>query len=151
MPKPDLSTSAIDTIVNTRDTRTGVRFPPAGLQPYHAWLVDTLHRLATASAADYLVTIDERSPTSIHVAPGRASIGGVPLTHGGSEYELAAFNNKTALIWLADDGGGSPLITFALLSDGGPDGAHIKLAEVTLVAGSITTIVDRRFESILSA
>ncbi|MEM1186802.1 MAG: hypothetical protein AAGI53_17590 [Planctomycetota bacterium] len=151
MPTPDLASTTIDALINTRDARTGMRFPPPGLQPYHAWLIDSLHRLAASSAGDYLVTQDESTPTSIYVAPGRASIGGTPLPYNGGSHELATINNDTAMVWLTDNGSGSPQIGFVSAGVGWPAGDHIKLAEVTIQAGRITSILDRRFESILSA
>lgn len=151
MPTPDLSSAAIDVLVDTRDEKTGLRYPPPGLQPYHAWLVDTIHRLAAGSATDYLVATDETSPTAVYIAPGRAAIADTPLAFAGGSLELATFNNDTALIWLVDNGTGSPQIDAGPLSDGWPGGDHIKLAEVTLVSGTIASILDRRFETILSA
>ncbi|MEM9251006.1 MAG: hypothetical protein AAGB29_01535 [Planctomycetota bacterium] len=151
MPTPDLNSAAIDVLVDTRDEKTGLRYPPPGLQPYHAWLVDTIYRLAAGSAMDYRVATDDASSTTVYIAPGRASIADIPLAYAGGSLELAPFNNNTALVWLIDDGGGSPQIGTGPLSDGWPGGDHIKLAEVTLVSGTIASILDRRFETILSA
>ncbi|MEM6333750.1 MAG: hypothetical protein AAF823_10475 [Planctomycetota bacterium] len=150
MSTPDLTPTQADALTDTRDPRTGLRYPPIGLQPYHRWLLDTLHRLAAHAASDYLVTPDTATPTSIHVAPGRASIGGTPLPHAGTTLELAALNNDTALVHLTDNAG-SPELAASASAVGWPATPHIKLAEVTLAAGAITAITDRRFETILAA
>lgn len=147
MPSSDLSAKAIRELVGSRHTTTGIEFPPAGLQPYHDWLIQTLHRLAESSAGALRVDRSEASSTSICVAPGRASISGVALSLPETTMDLAGFNNDTALIWLADNSGAAQLSS-ASDATGWPAGAHLKLAEVTLAAGAITSILDRRFESV---
>jgi len=150
MPTPDLTPADVDALVDTRDLRTGLRYPPPGLQPYHRWLVDTLHRLADHSAADLRVDLDDASPTTIRVAPGRASISSTPLVHEGSTHDLAAFNNDTAYVWLENDGSDAANIAFDSDATGWPATAHLKLAEVALAGGAVTHVLDRRFETLLA-
>lgn len=147
MPSSDLTSEAIRELVGTRHATTGIEFPPAGLQPYHDWLIRTLHRLAESSIGAFRIEPADTSPTTICVAPGRASIAGVALSLPENTFDLAVFNNDTALIWLADHAGIAELHV-ASIATGWPSGAHLKLAEITLAAGSITSILDRRFESV---
>lgn len=149
MTVQDLTDQQIDALANTRHAVTGIAYPPDGLQPYYQWLMRTLHLLAEASCGPLRVAQDDASPTTVAIAPGRASISGAALAYGGGTIDLAAYNNDTAYLWLYDDAG-SAAIGVAAASAGWPGGAHIKLAEVTLAAGSVTGILDRRFETILS-
>lgn len=143
-----LSSDQIANLVGTRHPATGFEYPPDGLQPYYQWLVRTLHLLAESGAGALRVTRDEAGPTKVHVAPGRASIADVPLAYPGGTIDLASYNNDTALLWLADDDG-EAAITVVNESTGWPGASHIKLAEVTLEAGEIVDVLDRRFETIL--
>jgi len=145
----DLTLEQVTALVGTRHEPTGVEFPPAGLQPYHAWLVRQLHHLAESSAGALRVVHDDGGDTTVRIMPGRASIDGVPLHYAGGAVDLAGFNNDTACLWLEDDEG-EAVIGVAADGEGWPVSLHIKLAEVTLAAGSIAQIVDRRFETFLS-
>ena len=150
MPIAPPTSDALDALVHTRHSITGIEYPPAGLQPYHDWLLQTLHLLAQASAGNLRVTPDADDPLSVWVAPGRASLGGVPLAWPGGSLDLASHHNSTLLIRLEKQGE-SPAIVAASLDDPPPAAPHLTLAEVTLDAGRISRIVDRRFETILSA
>ncbi|MCC6681767.1 MAG: hypothetical protein IT445_12770 [Phycisphaeraceae bacterium] len=145
----DLSSDQITDLVGTRHQTTGVEFPPAGLQPYHEWLVRQLHHLAESSCGALRVMRDDESATTVRVMPGRASIDLAVLAYAGGVFDLAAFNNDTAYLWLEDDSGAASIGVATSGSDW-PGTAHLKLAEVTIAAGVVTDILDRRFESILS-
>lgn len=146
----DLSAEQITALVGTRHAVTGVEYPPGGLQPYYEWLVRTLHHLAESSAGALRVARSSASATAVVVSPGRASIGGVALAFEGETLELATFNNSTVLVWL-EDLAGAAVIGHGASAGGWPGGLHIKLAEVTVAAGEVTAVLDRRFETILSA
>jgi len=145
-----LSLDQIEQRVDSVHAATGMRYPPRGLQPYYEWLMQTLHLLAESSAGSFRVAKDDGGPTVAGVLPGRATIDGVTLVYDGGTVELGSFNNETAHIWLVDNGGGAE-IGAGSASDGWPSEKHIKLAEVTLSGGEITSIVDRRFETMLKA
>jgi hypothetical protein len=145
----ELSSADIEQRVGTRHPRTGLEYPPSGLQPYYQWLMRALHLLAESSAGALRVARDDTSLTTVRVLPGRASIAGVALDYPGGTLDLAALNNDTAYVWLEDDGGAQ--VKTATDATGWPSGAHIKLAEVTLSAGEITAVLDRRFETMLKA
>ncbi len=144
----DLSSDQITDLVGTRHQTTGVEFPPAGLQPYHEWLVRQLHHLAESSCGALRVVRDDESATTVRVMPGRASVDDAVLAYDGGVFDLAAYNNDAAYLWLEDDSG-SASIGIASSGSGWPGGAHLKLAEVTLAAGAISDILDRRFEAVL--
>lgn len=143
-----LTTEEIIDLVGTHHAGTKMKYPSRGLQPYYEWLLQSLHLLAESSAFPFRVARDDANDTSVFILPGRASIGSVALDYTGETIDLAAYNNGTAYLWLEDDAG-SPLISSANDATGWPGGAHIKLAEVTLAAGRITQIIDRRFETML--
>lgn len=149
MPQRDLTPDEAADLIDTRDPVTGLVYPPAGLQPYHDWLVQSIHRLAASSAGALRVVRGDASDTSVHIAPGRATVDGIVLVYAGGDLELGAYNNDTTLVWLEDDSG-SALIGAADDATGWPGGAHLKLAEVTLAGGAVTSITDRRFEAMLS-
>lgn len=145
----DLTSEEVTALVGTRHDATGVEFPPAGLQPYHEWLVRQLHHLAQSAAGDLRVVRDDANDTTVRITPGRASIEGVALVYSGGVLDLASYNNDTAYLWLADDSGAA-LIGAGSDAAGWPGSAHIKLAEVVLEAGTIVAMLDRRFETMLS-
>lgn len=147
MPSLNLTPAQIQDLIGERHATTGIEFPPAGLQPYHHWLIQTLHRLAESSAGGLRVQRSEVSTTSITIAPGRASIGGVALSLQATELELAIYNNATAYVWLEDDSG-QPAVGTENATTGWPATDHIKLAEVALDSGQIVSVLDRRFETI---
>ncbi|MEX0654520.1 MAG: hypothetical protein WD534_04850 [Phycisphaeraceae bacterium] len=140
----ELTPEQIDALVDTRHATTDIAFPPQGLQPYHQWLIRTLHRLAECSLAALRVGQADEGPMVVAIAPGRASIDGDVLVYAGGTLDLATFNNATARIALVDDDGSAAV---AADSDW-PAALHIKLAEVELSEGAITTITDRRLETV---
>ena len=147
MPIKPLTSKQIDELVGTNHPTTGIEYPPDGLQPYYQWLVRTLHLLAEASAGALRVARDADEPTAVQVAPGRASIDGAAVAYEGETIELQAHNNDTAYLALIEDDGAAK-VQVASAGDGWPGDPHVKLAEVSLNAGRITDVLDRRFETI---
>ena len=145
----DLTSDQINTLVGTRHEQTGFEYPPAGLQPYYKWLLRQLHHLAESSAGAFRVVRDDIDSTTVRVMPGRATIGGVVLAYSGGTVDLAGYNNDIAYLWL-EDNSGSAAIGVADDASGWPAGLHIKLAEIETVAGVIVSVLDRRFETMLS-
>jgi hypothetical protein len=143
----ELSSSAIEQRVGTRHPTTGMIYPPDGLQPYYQWLIRTLHLLAESSAGAFRVAQDDANATTVRVMPGRASINGVALAYSGDAHDLSSFNNATAYLALTENNGQAQ-VNVSAQADGWPSGAHIKLAEVTINAGEITQVLDRRFETL---
>ena len=95
------------------------------------------------------VNRDDTTDTTVRIESGRATMEGVVLAWPGGTIDLALFNNETVYVWLDDVGGGIPQIGHDCAANGWPTTTHLKLAEVTVSAGQVTTIVDRRFETIL--
>lgn len=146
----ELSADQAEALAGTQDATTGVTYPANGLQPYYLWLIQTLSKLAAASAGTLRVVKDDASATTARVMPGRASISGTALDYAGGTLDLGPYNNDTVYVWLYDDGNGGAVDT-AAAGTGWPSGGHIKLAEVTVSAGAITDVLDRRFETMLKA
>ena len=148
MPIQPLSNSEILALVGTTEAGVGFTYPAIGTQPYYDWLMETLNLLARSSVPDYRVSPDAAGPMRVFVAPGRASIGGVGLVFTGETIDLSTYNNDTVYLWLEDQ---SSVATIGVATDaaGWPGGAHLKLAEVTLAAGTVTQILDRRLETVL--
>ena len=134
--------------VGTTHLRSQVMFPPLGLQPYHAWLVEALERLSETGVGDFRVWPSVTSGTHVFVASGRASVGGVVLVGDGVDVDLAAHNNDTALVWLENQAG-SAAVGVASQASGWPTGLHLKLAEVVLSQGEVVSVLDRRIECVL--
>lgn len=150
MPFRDLAFDEIEALVGTRHAVTGVEYPPIGLQPYYTWLMATLHHLSQSSAGGLRVERDAANDSAVRVAPGWASIWGFTLAFDGSVVDLTAFNNDTALLWLAINDDDEAVVPAGVESGGWPEGPHIPLAVVTLAEGRVTQIVDLRFASMLS-
>ena len=150
MPPLDLTSQQIADLVGSAHPITGLTYPEAGLQPYYAWLINALHRLSETSAGDLRVSQDADAAASVWVAPGRCSIAGQALGFSGTAIDLGTFNNSTALIWLQDNAGTAEVAS-ADAGSGWPASDHLKLATVQLDNGSITSITDHRFETILKA
>ena len=146
----ELTTSEIEILVGTRHETTGFEYPVNGLQPYYQWLVATLHLLAESSLGDLKVSSDDINDTTVRVASGRATINGSVLSYSSEITDLATFNNDITYIWLQDNTG-IATIGQASASVGWPAVDHVKLAEVTISAGEITDILDRRAETIISS
>lgn len=146
----DLTPEAIDALIETRHPVVGLRFPPRGLQPYHAWLIQSLHHLAESSMGHLRVVTDDASTATVRVMPGRLTLSGQVLDYPGEAVDLSLFNNDTVYLWLEDQAGVATIGTAAEAA-GWPGGTHLKLAEVTLAAGSISAMLDRRIENVFQA
>lgn len=145
----DLTSTQIEALVGTRHETAGFEYPANGLQPYYQWLMSTLDQLAKSAVGTLRVDHDDASATSVRVMPGRAWVNGVVVTYDGGAFELGAFNNDTAYVWLEDGGGAQGQIGIDNDAAGWPAGAHLRLAEVSLAAGEVTQILDRRVETML--
>ncbi|MEM8737670.1 MAG: hypothetical protein AAGG38_04230 [Planctomycetota bacterium] len=143
----DLDAEQIAALVGTRHGETGVEFPEAGLQPYHDWLIRTLHRLAERSLGALRVERSDTAESAVWVAAGRASLAGEAVVVEARDLDLAAFNNSTAYVWL-EAGEGSGEVEAGASEAGWPGGAHLKLAEVVLASGRVESVVDRRLETV---
>ncbi len=134
-------------LVGQRESVTGMEYPAQGLQPYYQWLVNSLHKLALASAGALRVDRSDEALTKVYVAPGRVTMDEVVLVYEGGTMDLATYNNATAHVWLANVGGSASVVA-GESAQGWPVEKHIKLAEVTLAGGRVTEVMDRRFEAL---
>lgn len=144
----ELTAAQARALAGARHAETGVLYPEEGMQPYYLWLVRSIHALASASAGSLRVAPDDATPTSARVAPGRATLQRASLAFEGSTIDLAAFNNAVAYVWLYDHSGAAA-IGVGASGDGWPITPHVPLAEVTLANGSVQSILDRRFDTVL--
>lgn len=142
MAVKDPSNTETLSLVNSRSNRSGWLWAEAGLKPFYFWLMSTLFHLDAATVADFLVKRDDASATTVRVLAGRCAISGTGASFAGQAVDLAAYNNATANLALVVVDG-APAINVASTW---PGGTHHKLASVTLAAGQITAMVDRRFE-----
>ena len=145
----DKTSAQIAALVQTRAANTGFEYPEAGRQPYHEWLIREMAHIDEAANGSLLVK-DENATMTIRVMPGEATLDGVALVYAGATVDLSAFNNDVAYVWLHDSGGGVAAINKGTDAAGWPTTAHVKLAEVTLSAGLITAIADRRARTAVS-
>ncbi len=143
----ELSTGEIESLVGTRHAAGRFEYPANGLQPYYQWLVASLHLLGEASAGGFRVDRDNANGTTVAIAPGRATLDDVVLVYLGGTNDLAVFNNDTVYMWLHNNGGVASIGQGSAVT-GWPTAVHLKLAEVTLLDGLITQILDRRHEAI---
>lgn len=150
MAVKDLTSTEVSNLSQTRDPRGGFLYAERGRQPYYDWMVQTLSHLGFALAGWLLVRPDDSSATTVRILPGRATIDGAVRAYAGGTLSLAAQDDDTAYVY-ASDSGAAITITAVADATGWPLTPHIKLAEVTLVSGAITAIVDRRPEAPLTA
>lgn len=149
MAVKDKTTAQLAALANTRSSTSGALVPVQGLQPHYDELLNMIRHIDDSSFGFYQVKEDDTGGTYIYVMPGRARIGGVLLVYAGAAIDLAAHNDDVAYVWLKDVGGVAT-IAFANDATGWPVTDHIKLAEVTLVGGVITAILDRRVETVMT-
>lgn len=140
----ELTPEQIDALVGTRHATTDIEFPPQGLQPYHQWLIRTLHRLAECSLGAFRVDQALEGTTSVRVAPGRASINDEVVVFKGQTLDLVSFNNATAKLWLEEASGDA----VAQAGEDWPASPHLRLAEVEVSEGVVVAITDLRLEAV---
>ncbi len=148
---PKLITLAeIQALVGTRGP-AGMRYEAKDEFPSYEYLMRMLHQVqqATAASAALMVCPDESAANAVYVMAGRCSIDETALAYAGGVVSGLS-NNATTYIWAAKPSS-IVVITKGLSGAGWPGTTHIKLAEVTLSAGIITAIVDRRPELWLKA
>lgn len=134
----------------TTDAATGLVHTTVG-QFNHAAdrkRVDDQVRRVALLANNLRVYEVEGNADAIGVRPGRCQLAGVAYSYAGLDPAVDSLaNNDTTYIWAEDDGGGALQIDSAIDATGWPSNPHLKLAEVTLAAGVITSIVDRRADA----
>lgn len=150
MPVKDPSNAVIDALPGTR-AGSGLLWPLRSVFP--SWyslmaMIWHLQRLVAPLSA-LMVVESSTAANAVYVLPGRCQIDGTALAWAGGDLTGLA-NNDTTYIW-AYKSGSAVLINKAVDGTGWPGGLHIKLAEVTVTAGAITAIVDRRTEIWLRA
>jgi hypothetical protein len=147
----ELTATEIQQLRDNRHPTVGLLYPPEGLTPWYDWLIRSLHLLADAGFGALRTAVEEADAPTIRIAPGRASVAGEPVAHPGSAHDLSGMNNTVVLVALVDGGGGAASIELRREAEGWPAVTHLKLAEVTVEAGIVAEVLDRRFEAALRA
>jgi len=150
MPPLELTPQQIAALVGTRHPETGYERPELGLQPYYHWLIRSLERLSDASVGQLRVTRDDTSAMHVHVAAGVVRFGANPRSVAAQSMDLTTFNNQTALI-AVQESAGEAVVSAASSTTGWPGSDHLKLAEVTIDAGTIINMIDRRLDALFTA
>jgi hypothetical protein len=141
-----LSSTALQSLRETRLGATGVFIWSIDAADYDARMMDALHKLDLAAFGHFRVAEDDASATTIRVMPGRmVGITGTAMAYAGGAVDLAAYNNATAFVWMYDNAGAAT-VGSGVSTSGWPTTPHIPLAEVVLASGVITSILDRRME-----
>ena len=97
---------------------------------------------------DFRVYEIQDNADAIGVRPGRIAFANTVLVYDGADPAIDALtDNDTTYVWLYNDAG-TATIGSAIDATGWPAITHVKLAEVTLVDGVITAILDRRVEGL---
>ena len=150
MPPLNLTSEQIATLVGSRHPIAEYERPALGLQPYYDWLLQSLERLGDACVGQLRVSRDSASDVHVYVAAGSVRFGASLLAVPAQSLDLAAFDDKTALI-AVEESGVTAVVSAIDSATGWPAGDHLKLAEVTITGGDITGIVDRRLDPLFTA
>jgi len=148
MAAKDRTTAQVNALENTRDSLTGLIYTQRGTNPSYEAMVNWIWHLSQASFHAGLVKLDDANDTTIRIMPGRFTINGTALSYAGEAIDLSAYNNDTAYVW-AYDSASTLTIGYGTDAAGWPTVNHVKLAEVVLSGGAITSITDRRAEHIM--
>lgn len=146
MAQKQLTDAEAASLYGTTDADSGVPTPAVTKNNWGPDMVRTIDRLSAVAFDDLQVYETDDADDSIAVRPGRVAIRGTGYTYAGADPAVSSVaNNDTTYVW-AYVSGGAIAIGSAIDATGWPATPHVKLAEVTLSAGAITTIVDRRFD-----
>lgn len=145
----ELDEQQLEALIGERDGATGFEYAERGRQPYYRWLMNSLRLIAEASLGDFRVLVADKQTPVITVLPGRATISGHVVEHGGSEMELSSYNNSVVFVWVRVVGG-EAVVEVGVSHWGWPAQVHLKLAEVEVTAGEVVAVLDRRKEVVFS-
>lgn len=131
----------------TTDADAGLTYPTVGDSSWAADLYRLVRRLATLAVFDLHVYPVSGNADAVGVRAGRCRIGATEYSYAGADPAVDGLaDNETTYLWAEDDGGGGVQVASAAQGVGWPGTAHLKLAEVTMASGVITSIVDRRIK-----
>ncbi len=85
----DSTSTEVNALVNTRDSKTGFLFAALGLQPWHEWIIGVLKHIADALIGLQVKADDNdaSSTTHVRVTAGRALIGGTLVNYSGGDIQ----------------------------------------------------------------
>lgn len=152
MTEKILTDSEAAALHGTTDDNTDAAYPSLGLKAWGNARARFDNRLIAAvmlANACRVFQVDGDTD-AIGVRAGRVRLAGQELTYAEQDPAIASLtDNDTTYVWLEDAGSGAAQVDSAIDATGWPLTPHIKLAEVTVVSGAITAIVDRRSAMIL--
>jgi hypothetical protein len=137
-------------LAGTTDATTGTIYPTANEDP---WLAAYNRQLDQVNAVavrgnDFRVFEVADNADAIGVRPGRIAFANTVLIYAGADPAVDSLtDNDTTYVWLYN-ASGTATIGSAVDGTGWPAVPHVKLAEVTMASGAITSILDRRGEGL---
>ncbi|MFG0247819.1 MAG: hypothetical protein ACF8OB_02945 [Phycisphaeraceae bacterium JB051] len=150
MAEKQLSDTDANALAGTTDATTGSIYPTANEDPWLAAYnrqLDLIGRVAQRGN-DFRVFEVEDNADAVGVRPGRIAFANIVLVYAGADPAVDDLtDNDTTYVWLYNDAG-TATIGSAIDATGWPVVPHVKLAEVTMVDGVITSILDRRGEGL---
>jgi len=129
------------------DAQTGVTIPGVFTSPWGRDRNRTDARLIDVARLgnNFRVYLVDANDDAIGIRAGRCTIAGVVLVYAGADPAVDGLtDDDTTLVWVYDDSGTATIGS----GDAWPTDPHVKLAEVTMADGEITTILDRRAEAV---
>jgi len=88
---------------------------------------------------------------AVGVRAGRVFDGSSSIVFSGADPAVDNLaNNDVTYVWLESDGAGGLRVSSAIDATGWPATQHIKLAQVTMAAGVVSQVLDRRGEHLYS-
>ncbi len=149
-----LDDTTADALAGTTDASTGLPYPGDSDDP---WLAarnraDSHLRAMAVRGNDFRVYPIKDNADALGVRAGRFAFGSTVLVYAGEDPDAnvgldGLTDNDTTYVWLYSVAGVATIGT-GIASGGWPSVPHVKLAEVTMVAGVITLILDRRGEGL---
>jgi hypothetical protein len=142
-----LTDSQAIALQGTTDSSTGVVLPTVSQNNWAANFYRFAQRVidSLVRANDLRVFEVEGNADAVGIRPGRRRAGSTVINYLGQDPAVDSLtNNDTTYIWILLNGS----IASAVDGTGWPAAPHFKLAEVTMVDGAITAIVDRRAEGL---
>lgn len=126
-------------------TDRGLTYPAVTNNNWGPDVIRSLFRLLEMTLDDLQAYQTDANADSVGVRAGRGVIDGTNCTYAGADEAVTSLaNNDTTYVW-ATASSGAIAIASAIDGTGWPSVPHIKLAEVTMAAGVISALVDRRY------
>ncbi|HAI11065.1 MAG TPA: hypothetical protein DCM28_05130 [Phycisphaerales bacterium] len=150
MAEKALTNTQANALAATTNATTGMTYPTANEDPWMAAYNRQLDQVNAVAVRgnDLRVYEVDGNADAIGVRPGRKAFANTVLIYAGADPAVDSLtDNDTTYIWLYN-ASGAATIGSAIDATGWPAVPHVKLAEVTMADGVITSILDRRGEGL---